>query len=431
MKNSFLKIMAMVLVLLFSGTSVVSAGAVSTAKSRAVNSCSMGQWHYKALKSNKNKEKDKEKGPKNKGQSGKKSKEVNVTTVTINKTSLSLSQGSWVRLTATVKPDNAHNKKVVWATKDSTVATVNPSGKVTGIRPGRTEITAIALNGNIKATCIVTVTEKATTPVEDDDTDTDTDVDSIKIDTTTDYIAIKEGTTKSLSVTIEPENTDESLIWSSSNTSVAVVDRHGNVTAVDEGRTTITVKTSDGSESDSCTIRVIDESDWVSVRRVEINLVNTTIPAGFDENLKYRLEPSSVSDQEVKWSSSNEDIASVDIWGTVHGKRQGTVEITATSADGRRSDSCLVTVTAGIQPPSSGILLNKISSTLEVGAKDFPTATVYPSGSSPSITWSSSDTSKATVNSSGEVTAIDDGPVIITAITANNQRASYLLIVEP
>lgn len=426
MKNSFFKTLALLLIFLFTGTSVVSAGSFTTAKNQAVDSC---KWQYKMLKSNKNKEngkaKGKIKGAKHKDQGAKKGKEVGVTQITLNKTTLSLTKGSWERLTATVKPDNAKHKRVIWSSDRPSVATVNPSGKVTGMAAGTAIITASSIDGKVKATCTVTITANSSITVPD----SDTDVTSLKIVRTTDYIALEEGTTKSLEVTIEPEDYDDSLIWSSSNTSVAVVDRHGNVTAIDEGTTVITVKTSDGSKSDSCTVRVIDDSDWVSVRRVEVNLVNTTIPVGFDENLKYRLEPASVSDLEAKWKSSNPDVASVDIYGTVHGNRQGTAEITATSADGRRSDSCLVTVTSGIQAPSSGILLNKISSTLEVGAKDFPTVTVYPAGTSLSLTWSSSDTSIATVNRSGEVTAVEEGTVVITARTADNKIASYVLVV--
>lgn len=430
MKITFFKTLALLLIFLFTGTSVVSAGSFAASQYQASGSCKKPQWQYKMLKNNKNKDKEKQKGAKSKDQGGKKSKN-DVQEITLNKTTITLSQGSWERLIATVKPDKAKHKRVIWHSSKPGVATVNPSGKVTGIASGTSVITASSLDGTKKSTCTVTVTGRTTTE-PDNDTDTDIDVTSIKINRTTDYIALEEGATKSLKVTIEPENTNVSLTWSSSNTSVAVVDRRGNVTGVGEGTAVITVKTSDGSETDSCTIRVIDDSDWVSVRRVQINLVNTTIPVGFDENLKYRLEPSSVSDHEVKWSSSNPDVASVDIYGTVHGKRQGTAEITATSADGRRSDSCRVTVTSGIQPPSSGILLNKISSTLEVGAKDFPIVNLYPTGTSVSLTWSSSDTSIATVSSSGEVTGVDDGTVVITVRTADNKIASYVLIVtEP
>ena len=84
---------------------------------------------------------------------------VSVTGVTLNKSSLSLYAGLTSTLTATVLPEDASNKTLVWTSSDESVATVNQSGKVTAVAKGSATITASASDGSGKsASCAVTVT---------------------------------------------------------------------------------------------------------------------------------------------------------------------------------------------------------------------------------------------------------------------------------
>ncbi|WP_326514173.1 Ig-like domain-containing protein [Clostridium intestinale] len=85
---------------------------------------------------------------------------VVINEISLNKTSLSLNIGQTEDLIATVKPDNAENKKVIWASSDETVATVDENGKVTAIKAGNVTITAKTTDGtNLTATCDVTVVQ--------------------------------------------------------------------------------------------------------------------------------------------------------------------------------------------------------------------------------------------------------------------------------
>lgn len=79
--------------------------------------------------------------------------------ITLNKTTDSLNVGDTDTLIATVKPDNATNKKVVWSSSDEKIATVDANGKVTAISKGKATITAKVDGTDLKATCEVTVTE--------------------------------------------------------------------------------------------------------------------------------------------------------------------------------------------------------------------------------------------------------------------------------
>ena len=82
---------------------------------------------------------------------------VAATGIVLNQTSAKLAVGSKIQLAATVSPDNATYKDVSWSSSNNNIATVSADGTVTGIMPGTATITATALYGNFKATCIATV----------------------------------------------------------------------------------------------------------------------------------------------------------------------------------------------------------------------------------------------------------------------------------
>lgn len=84
---------------------------------------------------------------------------IPATGVKLDKTSLTLQETGSATLIATVEPDNATNKNVNWESSDTSIATVDASGKVTAISAGSATITAIAADGSGKsASCSVTVT---------------------------------------------------------------------------------------------------------------------------------------------------------------------------------------------------------------------------------------------------------------------------------
>lgn len=84
-----------------------------------------------------------------------------VTSVSLNKTTDTLNVGQADTLTATVNPSDASNKNVIWSSSNTSVATVDSSGKVTAVSVGNTEIKVSTVDGNKTATCNVTVTALA------------------------------------------------------------------------------------------------------------------------------------------------------------------------------------------------------------------------------------------------------------------------------
>ena len=90
--------------------------------------------------------------------------DVQTESITLDKTAIDLLEGNTDKLTATVLPENAVNKKVVWSSSDETIATVDQEGNVSAIKVGQADITAKVDGTNLSATCKVIVTEKEPEP---------------------------------------------------------------------------------------------------------------------------------------------------------------------------------------------------------------------------------------------------------------------------
>ena len=83
--------------------------------------------------------------------------DVHVTSVSVSPTTTSIEAGDTVQLTETVLPSNATDKSVSWSSNNTSVATVNSSGLVTGVSAGSATITVTTTDGGFTATCAVTV----------------------------------------------------------------------------------------------------------------------------------------------------------------------------------------------------------------------------------------------------------------------------------
>ena len=181
-----------------------------------------------------------------------KAKVVNVTEVTLDKTELTLTEGETGTLTATVRPDNADNRKVTWSSDKTEIATVDGDGKVTAVKAGEAVVTVTTEDGGKTATCKVTVKAKAV-PV----TGVDVKPWSVTIGAN--------GTTK-LTCTVAPSNaTNRNVRWESDNPSVATVDSDGNVRAVSAGVAKVSAVTEDGGFRSGYTVTVKEFSSGFEV----------------------------------------------------------------------------------------------------------------------------------------------------------------------
>lgn len=176
------------------------------------------------------------------------------TGVTLNKTTLALTKGNSEKLTATVAPDGAE-QSVIWKSSDKSIATVGTDGTVEAIAAGTATITVTTLNGGFTATCTVTVSNPAppTPPIPP----VTIYVTGVELDKAT--ATLKTGESLQLTATVSPSDADNTNVsWTSSDETVATVDKHGKVSALKAGTATITVKTRDGGYTATCALTVTD-----------------------------------------------------------------------------------------------------------------------------------------------------------------------------
>ncbi len=214
------------------------------------------------------------------------------------------------------------------------------------------------------------------------------------------------------------------VTWSSSDEGVATVDASGKVIAISEGTATITASSVAGEESAACEVTVT--APEVPVTGVALDKNEVSVDENKTVTLNATISPDNSTIRTVNWSSSDEDVATVDENGVITGVKAGTATITASA--GGESATCEVTVNAAVIPVSD-VTLNRDTTTVAEAGTVTLTATVVPSNATnPTVTWTSSDESVATVVN-GLVTGVKAGTATITA-SAGDKSASCVVTVE-
>ena len=250
--------------------------------------------------------------------------DIEITGISLNKSTATITEGETETLVATIKPSNATDKTVTWASDNEEVATVE-NGVVTAVKAGTATITATA--GDRSASCVVTVEKKVIA------------VTGIALDKET--ATIIEGETETLTATVAPADaTDKTVTWATDNEEVATVE-NGVVTAVKAGIATITATA--GDYSASCVVTV--EKKVIAVTGISIDKETATIIEGETTTLVATITPTDATDKTVTWATSDASIATVE-GGVVTAVKAGTATITATAGD--CSASCVVTVKTGL-----------------------------------------------------------------------------------
>ena len=137
----------------------------------------------------------------------------------------------------------------------------------------------------------------------------------------------------------------------------------------------------------------------VAVTAIVLDVTSKELTIGNTLQLNATVKPSNATDKSLTWSSSNSAVASVTQDGKIEALRDGTAKITAKSnSKSNITASCTVTVKNSSISVTS-VSLNKTSASLYVGDKLTLTESIKPSNATnKNVTWSSSDTSVATVN---------------------------------
>ena len=331
---------------------------------------------------------------------------VPVSGVSLSKSNLNmLAGGATATLVPVITPVDADDKSVTWASADPTVASVDTNGVVTPKAEGTTVITVTTQDGGKVASCTVTV-GTANVPV----TGISLNYSSYTLNAgNSDFVLVP---------FITPADaTNNNVTWSTDDSGVATVN-NGTVTAVAPGTANITATTVDGGKVASCTITVLNPVSGIVLDKTEISGVAV---GDADINLTATISPAGADNQQVVWTTSDPAVATFieNSPGALTGKVRfigpGNATITATTVDGGYAAYCNVTVGVRVK----AITLSPATGTLKVGGSTLTlTPTASPaSATDKSVTWSSSDYSKATV-AGGVVSPVAAGTVTITATPA-------------
>ncbi len=358
-----------------------------------------------------------------------------LTTITVSPSSASVGIGSTTQLTATCKDQNGNTMTcptLTWTSNDSSIASVNSSGLVTGIITGTTNVTTSSgsITSNVS---MITVTEP---PI----------LTTITVSPAS--VSINTNTSTQLTTTCKDQNgntmTCPTLTWTSDNPSIASVNQSGLVTGAAVGMANIT--TSSGSiKSNSSTITVSTTPGRIVVTTPstgilynvgESRVVRWTHAPGTGANVKIELLKAGVLSKTISSSTPNDD-AFAWIIPVVSTGNDYQVRVTSTTNAQDIGTSGNFTIQGSTPPPvlasitvsPASVSINTNTSTQLIAiCKDQNNNTM----TCPTLTWTSDNPSIASVNSSGLVTGIAVGTANVTASSGSiTSNVSAITVTQP
>lgn len=293
-------------------------------------------------------------------------------------------------------------ENVTYESENASIASVAADGTVKAIATGDIMISAKNAEG-MRANCLVHITK---------------DVSGISLNKS--ELSLESGKYETLSYTLNPQDANESVIWSSSDSEVASVNESGTVQANKIGSAVITVTTVTSGVQASCNVTVtgspITDMYW---HGSSINIYKNQPQKG---NLQ--ISPSNYSGV-IAYSSSDETVATVADDGTITGHKVGSTVITATSDNGKTAN-----LTVYVKVHTESILLDRSAITLNVGSTDKITPAVLPLDSTEPCYYSSSDSYYVSVSTDGTITAknVTYNPVKITVSSGYKEAYCFVTV---
>lgn len=314
-----------------------------------------------------------------------------VKSLSIKENFVELPLGSTHQMEAVIN-QTADDKRVKWFSDDTSIATIDETGKVTAVGYGTALITLLSVNG---------MTAQATVYVP-------AEVTSILLDPAS--LMISPGDSRELDAYVFPGNAQKrELTWESSNPEIARVNQEGKVTAVKNGQ---------------CQIRAMTENGVYAIAEVIVAKVPSTLSlkeetvyltrANRTHQLSPVITPENAADALLTWESSDENVALVEN-GKVIGMGFGSATITATSENGLTAKCTVV-----VAEEATGASFQKESYRVFVGSDPFTPEIVFtPKGAADRIvSYTSGNANIITVSEDGTVTPVNIGKTFLRAETA-------------
>lgn len=322
--------------------------------------------------------------------------------------SKTVSYGQNIILTVQASPLGA-NDSVSWLSSNTTIATVDNAGRVTGLKAGVAVITATALlDSSVKATFNVTVTDEM----------------FITLNPTS--VSLNVGSTKTIGAFVTAASlADKTIKWSSSSLNIVTVSSDGVVTAKAIGTATIVAKL---NADNSVQAQVAVTVTAAPKPKITISASTASLQIGATKTLTATV--SGATDTAVLWSTSNSAVATVSK-GLVSAKAAGTTTITASaSADSTVKATCVITVSA----PIGGALIVKqnITGSIKIGETKYQILINDSSGNAISrleCTFVSANSSVATVSAYGTISALKAGTAKITVTHPTKGTGTIILTI--
>lgn len=335
---------------------------------------------------------------------------VPVETVTIQSDDLILSIGERVALTAEVLPLTASNRNVEWISSDTSIVTIDTNGNLTAVKPGYATITCRAMDSGSSA------------PWDSINVYVRQRVSSLTLNTRS--VTVTKGTVFWLYATILPETADVKLVdWKSSDESLATVDDNGMVTAIAPGVVKITATSRDTGDSDYCEVTISEPVQAIRLLTGD----SQTLFVGSQFTIVPEVLPIDAPNKNVTYTSSNENVATVDENGVVTAVLGGECDIIVTTEERQLKAICHITVIEYL----STITLDKTFSYLNINSSlTLNATTTTDTATNKNIIWKSANPAIATVDSAGKVTGISYGTVVITAVAEDGGGATATCVIQ-
>lgn len=302
-------------------------------------------------------------------------------------------EGSTIALDASVTPELATDKQIIYQSSNTNVAIVDEGGNVTGVHSGRAVITAYA-KSNPTLICRADIEVYPYNPVSG-------------IQIKPDSLTIQDGTKGKLSVEVLPENASiKDYQLSVDKNEYLMIDANGYYQAKKPGVAVVTAVSKDGNFVANCTITIL---------RVEATSValqeNISIDVNETKQLSWHMVPENASDKRVTFWSSNPEVVSVDELGRVTGKSVGKATIYLSTAQGGFQKSCLVQVEKYVKD----IELNENLKEMTLYEKEALKTEVSPSDvTKKELIWNSDNKKVVRVTKEGVISAVGTGVAKVT-----------------
>ncbi|MEM6697150.1 MAG: Ig-like domain-containing protein [Bacteroidota bacterium] len=363
---------------------------------------------------------------------------IPVTGVSLSPTNVTLNVGQTRQLTKSVQPSNATNRTVSYTSSNNNVATVNNNGVVNAIAAGNATITVTTADGGFTDQTNVTVNGGGNSGgdlIIRAKGDTGDEIMELRINNT--VVKIWSITSSwdtyvyagySGVNTIQVAHTNDGLNGDGldKNMQVDYIETNGTIYQTNQSATLNGGCGDINTEYLWCNAYFeylgIDGGSGnsnVAVTGVSLTPASITLNVEQTQQLTATVQPSNATNQAVSYASSNTNVATVSGSGVVSATGAGSATITVTTTDGGFTDQTSVTVNTP-NVAVTGVNLTPANVTLDVGQTQQLTATVQPSNATnQTVSYASGNTSVATVNASGLVTAVAVGSAPITVTTAD------------